>query len=387
VIHIRIERAVEELVEMILTESQRKVLVIGGRRNIARMYQHIVCEIVMTNNTYNLRHAFNYDCDKHINDNYSLCSVDFATTNDSHFRGHRYDLILIDTKIDPKFHDEIRLSLRQNSIIPEEKQIQFFDIEQDKVWFEKEYKRELYEQWRDELRLINNMDMGTNWIRKQTDSYVKRKQMDAYDQYLTSKIVLEMIEQQDKIIYQSLMPEDKKEEEKQMSDFANNFETHKQNVPKITDIDIIVPDKVVKVYFVDGTNMKMVCHEEDIFDLKRCLFIAIAKKLFKDRYTWEGIEHKATELSYLKSVTKVVDKALKDFNKKQEAIAKLEKNAEEEKKSRAKKKAKHDAYLKRRDERRQKEIDEKNRQQFEYDVAVQVEAAKRIREEETKGHF
>ena len=86
-------------------------------------------------------------------------------------------------------------------------------------------------------------------------------------------------------------------------------------------------------------------------------------------------------------MTKVVDKALKDFNRKQEAIAKLKKNAEEEKKSRAKKKAKHDAYLKRRDERRQKEIDEKNRQQFEYDVAVQVEAARRIREEEVKMYY
>ena len=318
-------------------------------------------------------------------------SVTFWSENDNinqYFRGHQYDVVHIDTrilqKIDPKIHDEIRLSLRQNSIIPEEKQIQYFDIEQDKVWFEKEYQRELYEQWRDEFRLTHNMAMGTDWVRKQTEPYIKRKQMDAYDQYLTSKIVLEMIEQQDKIIYQSLMSEDKKEEEMQMSDFANNFETHKQSVPRITDIDIIKPDKVVKVYFADGTNMKMVCHEEDTFDLKRCLFIAIAKKLYKERYTWEGIEHKATELSYLKSVTKVVDKALKDYNNKIKEAEKEAKEIADKKRAAENQKRKHAEYVKRRDERRQKEIDEKNRQKFEYDVAVQVEAARRIREEETK---
>jgi len=271
----------------------------------------------------------------------------------------------ISTFSNGQLSNEIRLSLRQNSVILKEKQVQFFDIEQDEVWFEDEYCLKLL---RDEqrMRTITDKLWREMIVAPKTDDCLTKD-------YIRQKLNF---------------TEDKREDEEPM-EMKLKVQTI-GDIPyvyTITDIDIIVPDKVVKVYFVDGTSMKMVCHEEDTFDLRRCLFIAIAKKLYKDRYTWEGIEHKATELSYLKSVTKAVDKALKDFNKKQEAIAKLEKNAEEEKKSRAKKKAKHDAYLKRRDERRQKEIDEKNRQQFEYDVAVQVEAAKRIREEETKGHF
>lgn len=46
----------------------------------------------------------------------------------------------------------------------------------------------------------------------------------------------------------------------------------------ITDINIIVPNKVVEVTFADGKKEKMVCHEEDTFNLRNCLFIAIAKQ-------------------------------------------------------------------------------------------------------------
>lgn len=389
-IEISLERAIEELVEMIFTENQRKVLVIGGRRNIARMYQHIICEIAITNNTYNLRHAFNYDCDKHINDCYSLCSVDFATTNDSHFRGRRYDLVLIDTQLDQKFHDEIRLSLRQNSVIPKEKQIQFFDIEQDKVWFEKEYQTELCKTFICEWAKLYypNQAKQIKWIQKQLEEgYLyknrmgfQKKREDAIDSMIMSRLAYDMTVATDKYIIEKLGLTKDKMEEEEMNNFAINFEVHKQSVPKITDIEIIVPDKVVKVFFEDGTDMKMVCHEEDTFDLRRCLFIAIAKKLYKDRYTWEGIEHKATELSYLKSATKVVDKALKDYNNKIKEAEKEAKKIADKKRAAENQKRKHAEYVKRRDERRQKEIDEKNRQQFEYDVAVQVEAARRIKE-------
>ena len=145
--------------------------------------------------------------------------------------------------------------------------------------------------------------------------------------------------------------------------------------------------KVTKVFFVDGTSMKMVCQEEDTFNLRKCLFIAIAKKLYKDRYTWEGIEHKATELSYLKSATKVVDKALKDYNNKIKEAEKEAKKIADKKRAAENQKRKHAEYVKRRDERRHKEKDEQERQKFEYDVAVQVEAARRIKEEEVKMYY
>lgn len=56
----------------------------------------------------------------------------------------------------------------------------------------------------------------------------------------------------------------------------------------ICDINVIVPDKVVEIEFYDGKE-KMVCHENDTFDLRKCCFIAIAKHLYKKEYTQEGM--------------------------------------------------------------------------------------------------
>ena len=393
-INISLERAIEELVDMMFTKRNVKVLVYCSRQNKKNFYLSIYHEAISYitekhiksfHNTYDYRH------NNYIEFHHPINKIEFYTENED-LRSKRYDLVLIDTKIDPKFHDEIRLSLRQNSVIPKEKQIQFFDIEEDKVWFEDEYQRELYERWRDDFRLTHNMAMGTDWIRKQCDSTIKYKQIDEYDSMLTSKYVLQkIVENIDSAIYQNLFTEDKREDEEPM-EMKITVEKSREDLTyayTITDIEIlkvlnketgVEEPKVTKITFVDGTSMKMVCHEEDTFDLRRCLFIAIAKKLYKERYTWEGIEHKATELSYLKSVTKVVDKALKDFNNKIKEAEKEAKKIADKKRAAENQKRKHAEYVKRRDERRQKEIDEKNRQQFEYDVAVQVEAARRIEE-------
>ena len=151
---------------------------------------------------------------------------------------------------------------------------------------------------------------------------------------------------------------------------------------EIKDFEIIVPNKVVKVNFTDGTFEKMVCHEDDMFDLKWCMFVAIAKKLYKNRYTCDGIEYKARELTYLKSTVKMVDKVMKDYNKKIKEEEKAKRIEEAKKSAKENKKRKHAKYIKRRDVKRQKERDEEMRQKFEYDVAVHVEAAKRIKHEE-----
>ena len=353
-IKISLTRAIEELVDMFFDNKNIRILYLTTSKTRQMLFDNILREIYQQDKKNVCRRSNLAKTIDFLGNHIEIKTL----ANDLRFTSYKFDIVFIDTKIDPKFHDEIRLSLRQNSVIPKEKQIQFFDIEEDKVWFEDEYYLKLL---RDEqrMRTITDKLWREMIVSQKTDDCLTKD-------YIRQKLNF---------------TEDKREDEEPM-EMKLKVQTV-GDIPyayTITDVDIIKPDKVVKVYFVDGTNMKMVCHEEDTFDLRRCLFIAIAKKLYKDRYTCEGIEHKATELSYLKSVTKVVDKALKDFDRKQEAIAKLKKNAEEEKKSRAKKKAKHDAYLKRRDERRQKEIDEKNRQQFEYDVAVHVEAARRIKE-------
>lgn len=83
----------------------------------------------------------------------------------------------------------------------------------------------------------------------------------------------------------------------------------------ITFFEEIVPKKVVVVYFRDGQSEKMVCQEPDIFDLHRCLYLAIAKHLYKKEYTTEGIEYKASELSMQKKYVKIVESAIKAHNR------------------------------------------------------------------------
>lgn len=83
----------------------------------------------------------------------------------------------------------------------------------------------------------------------------------------------------------------------------------------IKDYVIIVPNKVVEVLFKDGNTEKMVCHKEDTFDIRRCLFIALAKHLYKEEYAFEGIEHKANEMMMMKRYVKTVDAAIKNHIK------------------------------------------------------------------------
>ena len=99
----------------------------------------------------------------------------------------------------------------------------------------------------------------------------------------------------------------------------------------ITDINVIVPEKVVEITFGNDQTEKMVCHEDDIFDLRKCCFIAIAKHLYKKEYTQEGIEYMATQLTYQKKYVKIVDKALKDYKKKEKEKEKKIRDEEEEK--------------------------------------------------------
>ena len=118
----------------------------------------------------------------------------------------------------------------------------------------------------------------------------------------------------------------------------------------ISNINIIVPDKVVEIEFYDGKE-KMVCHEDDIFDLRKCCFIAIAKHLYKKEYTQEGIEHMATQLTYQKKYVKIVDKALKDYWKKEEEKEKKIRDEREREKIQERQREKRRRYKERRTQR------------------------------------
>lgn len=124
----------------------------------------------------------------------------------------------------------------------------------------------------------------------------------------------------------------------------------------IKDINVIVPNKVVEITFCDNEKEKMVCHEEDTFDLRRCCFIAIAKHLYKKDYTYEGIEYMAGQLMYQKAFVKTVDQALKKCKKKLADKEKAEKNEAEKKDIRERQAEKKRRYKARRAQRYKAEM-------------------------------
>ena len=135
----------------------------------------------------------------------------------------------------------------------------------------------------------------------------------------------------------------------------------------IKDYQILCPGKVVRVDFADNTSEKMVLKDPDVFDIHRCLFIAIAKHLYKDTYTSEGIEYIATLLSYEKKYVKMVNNAIKDHEKKEkEKLLKLQKEKEEKERI-ERKRAKN---LKRREQLRKRRIEEQIMSQKEAIIRV-----------------
>ena len=128
------------------------------------------------------------------------------------------------------------------------------------------------------------------------------------------------------------------------------------DINTIEDINVIVPEKVVEITFGNDQTEKMVCHEDDIFDLRKCCFIAIAKHLYKKEYTQEGIEHMATQLTYQKKYVKIVDKALKDYTRKEEEKEKKAREEEKERIIRERQSLKRWRQKQRRKERYRKEV-------------------------------
>ena len=127
------------------------------------------------------------------------------------------------------------------------------------------------------------------------------------------------------------------------------------DVGVIRNINVIVPDKVVEIEFYGGKE-KMVCHKDDTFDLRKCCFIAIAKHLYKKEYTQEGIEYMATQLTYQKKYVKIVDKALKDYKKREEEKEKKTREEEKERIIRERQSLKRWRQKQRRKERYRKEV-------------------------------
>ena len=68
---------------------------------------------------------------------------------------------------------------------------------------------------------------------------------------------------------------------------------------KIIDIKVLDDNnRVVKVEFADGYVVKNVRDEGDAFNIEECLYLALAKKLYRKEYTYEGVLQMAEELKY-----------------------------------------------------------------------------------------
>lgn len=78
--------------------------------------------------------------------------------------------------------------------------------------------------------------------------------------------------------------------------------------------------------FQDDTHIKTICAEEDlkIFNLKYAFFLALAKYLYKDKYTFIGILNKVPDLMQQKKYIKIVKEGMKLFKEQQKEKEKKE---------------------------------------------------------------
>lgn len=120
---------------------------------------------------------------------------------------------------------------------------------------------------------------------------------------------------------------------------------------KFEDVIEYVPNKVYKFIFNDGTNIKTVCDDSDTFNLEYAFYLALAKKIYSDKYTFEGILKKVEDMKYEKDYIKTVKEGIKLFKDKKK------KEAEERKKEMIKKHQKERYINKkiRRDKRRREQ--------------------------------
>lgn len=103
----------------------------------------------------------------------------------------------------------------------------------------------------------------------------------------------------------------------------------------IIDVNIIVPDKVVEVAFINGDKQKAVCQDSDVFSLEQAISICLTKHL----------------LGGSGAYNKVIKNGIKFYQDKLKEVYRIK--IEEERV--AKKRAKQVAYIKRRAKKRKEE--------------------------------
>lgn len=130
-------------------------------------------------------------------------------------------------------------------------------------------------------------------------------------------------------------------------------------------------EKVYGFQFYDGTKIKTIREEGDVFSLPYAFYLALAKKIYGKELTFEGVLAKAKELSYQKYYVKLVKKGLKLFEKKQEEEAKKKQEEED-------KKEQHKRYIEKK-KKRDKKLQERYDEEF---INLIAKAIKKGKEED-----
>ncbi len=124
--------------------------------------------------------------------------------------------------------------------------------------------------------------------------------------------------------------------------------------PKVENVNIIVPNKVVEVTFADGKKEKSVCREPDIFSLESAISICISKKIMGGSSAYNN----------------AVKRGMKVYEDKQ----KKETTEKTEQERIEKKLAKRLAYKERRAVKRAEEENQRKAREREEQIAIQTEA-------------
>ena len=112
------------------------------------------------------------------------------------------------------------------------------------------------------------------------------------------------------------------------------------------------PNRVYEFIFQDNTHIKTICAEEDLnsFSLEYAFFLALAKYLYNEEYTFEGVINKSYELMTQKKYVKIVNKGMKLFKEQQKEKEKKETKEKELKEIKKRKIAKAQEKRKRKKE-------------------------------------
>lgn len=123
--------------------------------------------------------------------------------------------------------------------------------------------------------------------------------------------------------------------------------------PEIVKIEILVPNKVLRFTFKNGTQIKTICNDEDTFDFNFAIYLAFAKLIYENTYTKEGIEHMAHEMTYQKKWVKKVKETIKMFKAQEKARIKQE---QEEKERAAARKRQAEKKARKKRERKERQL-------------------------------